>query len=208
MASFFDLQLQREQVRRDREALAQVIAQGRDSGLSATALQAIEPVQQSPDLTKTLNELVTKQAELRALRYRYADAYPPVQRLTEEIASLERQTIPALAQPLLAGLAAREAQLDRRIETGSRNLRRVPPRALEEARLRRSVKLAENVYTALQQRYEEARLAEASTIPESTWLNCTTPSPSTRGANSRATWRTPECRRSTSVPPQECRRAS
>jgi len=166
VASFFDLQLQREQVRRDREALAQVIAQGRDSGLSATALQAIEPVQQSPDLTKTLNELVTKQAELRALRYRYADAYPPVQRLTEEIASLERQTIPALAQPLLAGLAAREAQLDRRIETGSRNLRRVPPRALEEARLRRSVKLAENVYTTLQQRYEEARLAEASTIPD------------------------------------------
>ena len=166
VASFFELQLERDQVRRDRESLVHAIAQARDSGLSTTELEAIWPVLHSADLTQALKELVSKQADLRALQYRYADAYPPVQRLTAEIQSLERQTIPALAEPLLAGLAAREAQLDRRIEAGSRNLRAIPQRALEEARLRRSVKLAENVYTTLQQRYEEARLAEASTIPD------------------------------------------
>ena len=37
---------------------------------------------------------------------------------------------------------------------------------MEEARLRRAVTLAENVYTNLKQRYEEARLADASTIPD------------------------------------------
>ncbi len=166
VASFFDLQLEREQVRRDRASLAQAIAQAGDSGLSATELEAIGPVLHSADLQQALKELVSKQAELRTLQYRYADAYPPVQRLRAEIASLERQTIPALAQPLLTGLAAREAQLDRRLEAGSRILRAVPQRAIEEAGLRRSVKLAENVYTTLQQRYEEARLAEASTIPD------------------------------------------
>ena len=166
VASFFDLQLERDQVRRDREALAQAIAQARDSGLSATELEAIGPVLHSADLQQALKELVSKEAELRTLQYRYADAYPPVQRLRGEIASLERQTIPALAEPLLTGLAAREAQLERRLEAGSRTLRAVPQRAIEEARLRRSVKLSENVYTTLQQRYEEARLAEASTIPD------------------------------------------
>src|SRR5207245_9087697 len=54
----------------------------------------------------------------------------------------------------------------RRVETGARTRRRWPPRALEGASLRRRVKLAEIVDTALQQRYEEARLAEASTIPD------------------------------------------
>src|SRR5207244_13374179 len=46
------------------------------------------------------------------------------------------------------------------------SLRQIPPRAMEEARLRRAVTLAENVYTNLKQRYEEARLADASTIPD------------------------------------------
>jgi tyrosine-protein kinase Etk/Wzc len=41
-----------------------------------------------------------------------------------------------------------------------------PARAIEEARLRRGVTLAENLYTTLQSRYEEARLAEASTVPD------------------------------------------
>jgi tyrosine-protein kinase Etk/Wzc len=60
----------------------------------------------------------------------------------------------------------REATAARRLDAGSRTLRQIPPRAIEEARLRRAVTLAENVYTTLQQRYEEARLAEASTIPD------------------------------------------
>src|SRR2546427_1017699 len=164
--SFFDVQLERDQARRDREALEQVVAQARDSGVSATALEAIGAVQRNADLSQALKELVAKQAELRALKYRYADASPPVQRLTAEIATLQRETIPGLARALAGELAAREAELGRRIDTGSRSLREIPPRALVEARLRRGVTLAENLYTTLQQRYEEARLAEASTIPD------------------------------------------
>jgi tyrosine-protein kinase Etk/Wzc len=166
LKSFFDLQLERDQVRRDRETLEQAIAQARDSGSSSTALESIGAVQRNPQLSDALKELVSKQAELRTLQYRYADAYPPVQRLTAEIATLQRQAIPALAQGLAGELAARAAELGRRVDTGSRSLREIPPRAIEEARLRRGVTLAENLYTTLQQRYEEARLAEASTIPD------------------------------------------
>jgi capsular exopolysaccharide synthesis family protein len=164
--SFFDLQLQRDQVQRDREALEQVVAQTRDPALSAIALEAVAAVQNSPDLSAALKELVLKQAELRTLKYKYTDAYPQVRRLAGEITTLERQTIPSLARAVADELGAREAELERQIAAGSRTLREVPPRAREEARLRRRVTLAETLYTTLQQRFEEARLAEASTIPD------------------------------------------
>jgi tyrosine-protein kinase Etk/Wzc len=164
--SFFDLQLERDQAQRDRDALERVVAQARDSGVSPTALDAIGAVQHSADLTQALKELVTKQAELRTLRYQYTDAHPRVQRLVGDITTLERQTIPALAGSLANELAGRAAELGRRIDAGSRNLRQIPPHTIEEARLRRRVTLAETLYTTLQQRYEEARLAEASTIPD------------------------------------------
>ena len=164
--SFFDTRLERDQVQRDREALEQGIVQARDSGASAAALEAIGAVARSPDLSQALKELVTKQAELRALKYQYTDAYPRVQRLAGEITTLGRQTIPALARSLANELAAREAALARQTDAGSQNLRQIPARTIEEARLRRRVALAETLYTTLQQRYEEARLAEASTIPD------------------------------------------
>src|SRR5256885_2057622 len=123
-------------------------------------------VQSNPDLAAALTELTSKRASLRALRYRYSEQYPLVQRLVGDIATLERQTIPALARGLIDQLKAREADLDRRIGTDSRSLRQIPARAIEEARLRRTVTMTEGLYTMLQQRFEEARLAEASTIPD------------------------------------------
>lgn len=164
--TFFSTQLERDQAHRDREALGRVLGQMGDSGLSAEALAVVGSVQQNADLAAALGELNSKQAELRALRYRYSDQYPPVQRLMGEIATLKRQTIPTLARGLSGELAARDAELSRRLDTDSRNLRAIPPRAIEEARLRRGVTLAENLYTTLQTRFEEARLAEASTVPD------------------------------------------
>jgi capsular exopolysaccharide synthesis family protein len=163
---FFSLQVERDQAQRDHDALMQAVAQARDSGILPTALEAIGAVQKSPDLVQALKELVTKQAELRSLRYQYTDAHPRVQRLVGAVATLERQTIPALARSLAHELAARSVELGRRIDTGSRSLRQIPPQTIEEARLRRRVSLAETLYTTLQRRYEEARLAEASTTPD------------------------------------------
>jgi capsular exopolysaccharide synthesis family protein len=166
LTGFFDLQLERDGLRRDRDAIVQALGRGQGSGVSASELDLIPSVQKSPDLAAAVKELIAKQAELRALRYRYADAYPAVQRLAADIATLERETIPGLARTLVGEIATREAGLTQRLDAGSRTLRQIPPRAIEEARLRRAVTLAENVYTSLQQRYEEARLAEASTIPD------------------------------------------
>src|SRR5436853_356762 len=164
--SFSDMQISREQARRDRAALDRLLAQAGDSGLSAEALSVVGLVQANPELTQALTELMTKQAELRALRYKYSDAYPPVQRLLGEIATLQRQTIPTLARQLAGQLAAKETELGRRVDADSRTLKQIPARAIEEARLRRDASLAENLYLSLQQKYEEARLAEASSLSD------------------------------------------
>jgi polysaccharide biosynthesis transport protein len=164
--TFFNMQFDRDRMQHDRAALQRVLAQVGDSGLSPEALSVVGAVQNNPDLSDALKELTSKRATLRALRYKYSDQYPPVQRLIGEIATLEHETIPTLARSLLAELTAREAELDRRLGADSRTLREIPARAIEEQRLRRGVTLAEDLYTTLQKRYEEARLAEASTVPD------------------------------------------
>jgi polysaccharide biosynthesis transport protein len=164
--SFFSMQFDRDRIQHDRAALQRVLAQTGDSGLSAEALAVVGSVQSNPELSDALKELTTKRASLRALRYRYSDQYPPVQRLIGEIATLEHETIPTLARGLLNELTAKDAELGRRLGADSKSLREIPARAIEEARLRRGVTLAEDLYTTLQKRYEEARLAEASTIPD------------------------------------------
>src|SRR5437660_3490832 len=164
--SFFDMQISREPARRDREALERLLAQAGDPGLSVEALSVVGLVQQNPELSQALTELTNKQAELRSLRYKYTDEYLPVQRLLGEIRTLQRQTIPTLARTLAGQLAAKETELGRRVDADSRTLRQIPARAIEEARLRRDATLAENLYTSLQAKYEEARLAEASSLSD------------------------------------------
>ncbi|HYS21689.1 MAG TPA: GNVR domain-containing protein [Gemmatimonadales bacterium] len=165
-SEFFALKLEQDRLRRDQQAIEQALSQLRDSSGSVEGLVYVDAVQHSAELSQTLRELTTKRAELRALRYRYTDDYPTVRRLTGEIQTLEGQTIPTLAQALLAELRTRQRALVSEVTAGGRELQGIPPRALEEARLRRDVTIAENLYTSVQQRYDEARLAEASSTAD------------------------------------------
>jgi capsular exopolysaccharide synthesis family protein len=165
-AGLLDLKVSREQVRRDREALRRVLAQAQDSGLSVDALGMIGSVQRSLELSEALKELTGKQAELRAVRFRYTDATPAVRHLADEVKLLERQTIPRLATALMNELSVRESEVGKDVESASGNLRRVSPLAVEEAALQRDVMSAEQLVANIRQRYEEARLADASSIPD------------------------------------------
>jgi capsular exopolysaccharide synthesis family protein len=163
--SFFDMNVKREQLRRDRDAIERALVDAA-SGISADALTVIGEVQQSADLRTALGELVTKQAELRSLHYRYSDVHPLVRQRAAEVDTLARHTIPRLARQLAVQIGAREAELSSRVSSASRELEQIPPRVMEEARLSREKAIAENLYTTLQARFEEARLAEASSIPD------------------------------------------
>ena len=164
--SFFQMQVERDQLRRDRDGIARLLAQPGDSGLAVDALFAIGSVQNAPELSNALKELSDKQAQLRMLRYHYSEAYPPLQRLVAEIADLEQRTIPTLARDLAAQLAARETELGRQVGAASRDLRQIPSRTIEDARLRRNTQLKEQTYTALQERFDQARLAAEASVPD------------------------------------------
>jgi len=168
--AFFDMRVQREQAERDRQAIVRVLAQP-DSFVSGVQLEAIQSVRQSAELSKALADLTTKGAEARAMRLQFTDRYQPLQRIQGEIDELRRRTVPELARQLSAQLAARVRETDARIGSAGHELQQIPARVIEEARLRRDVTIAENLYTTLQQRYEEARLAEVSSIPDVRFLD-------------------------------------
>src|SRR3989449_3772810 len=127
-ATFFDMQVERDQLRRDRDVIDRLLAQGAggNSGLPTEALSALESVQHAPELSNALKELSDKQAQLRAYRYHYSEAYPPLQRLAAEIAELHRRTIPTLARALSTQLATRESELSRQVDAASGDLRQIP----------------------------------------------------------------------------------
>ena len=89
-----------------------------------------------------------------------------MQRAQAVVDSLERQTIPGMARSLVAEISQREQTLAGQVSGASADLQAIPARSIEEARLSREVTIAENLYTTLQGRYEEARLAEVSAVPD------------------------------------------
>jgi capsular exopolysaccharide synthesis family protein len=161
---YFGLKVEADRLRRDREAITRTLAQ-RDSG-SIEALAYIGAVQESADMKQALQELTNKRAELRALRYRYTDDHPTVRKLADDVAELERRTIPGLARSVLADLSGRERALAPEITAGGRELQAIPQLAVEEARLRRDADIAAALYTNVQARQSEAQLAEASNIAD------------------------------------------
>jgi polysaccharide biosynthesis transport protein len=165
-AGLFDMKVSREELRRDRAAIDRILAQASESALAVDALTMIGSVQRSTEFAQALRDLTTKQAELRAIQTRYTDVSPTVQRIAADVRTLERQRIPALATHLSRELALRENELSQRIGAASTGLRRIPPLAVEEARLAREVALRDQGVTNLTARYQEARLAEVSSIAD------------------------------------------
>ena len=163
--TFFQMRIDRDQLQRDREAIVTALAQGSDSGVSGDALRFVASVK-GTELEQALSELTRKEADLRALRYKYSDEYPPLQRNAAEIRTLRTQTVPTLAGELVSQIQAREAELDRRIGSASTELRQIPLRSIEEGRLERNKVTAEQIYVTLRQRYEQSRIAEMESRPD------------------------------------------
>jgi polysaccharide biosynthesis transport protein len=174
LSNFFQLQLQREEMQRDRQAVQRTLDRSVDA-LSVDALSAIASVRQSPELWQALGELTTKRAELRSLRQVFTGEHESVIRATADIRQLEGGVIPQLATLLVAELDARIAGLDGLIDSASGELREIPTRAIDEARLRRIAAMQENMYSDLRRNLESARLGAETTTPDLEILDRATP---------------------------------
>jgi capsular exopolysaccharide synthesis family protein len=130
------------------------------------ALATIPTVQKSPQLTVAMEEVTRKQAELRALRYRYTDESAPVRQAMADLEQLQERTIPALTRQLVAEMRTRESLIAPRVDSAFSFLRQVPERALSEARLERNVANAAELFATVGQKYEAARLGVLSSLPD------------------------------------------
>lgn len=177
-SNFFSRKIEYDNVRRDRDALERIL-----NGLSTNqtdigTIASIPGLLQTPGadaLSGAFKELYAKEAELRNAERMYTDEHRTVKALRETVRSLRAETLPRLGFQLLAALKDREADLSARLDAESRDMRGIPSRTIEEMRLRREVATAENLYTTLQNRFEEATLAEASSVPDVTILDLASP---------------------------------
>jgi capsular exopolysaccharide synthesis family protein len=163
--NFFKLNVERDQIRRDRGEIARVFADSTPGVGTLDALRISGVATRSPALTKALDDELTRRSALQALLLRYTPANPAVQRSQQELREVRGQIV-GLVTELDRDLQAQEASLAELIGSASSTLRAIPPRKVEEARLVRRVDIAENLVKNLQARYEEARLAALSTLPD------------------------------------------
>jgi polysaccharide biosynthesis transport protein len=165
-STYFQMNTDLEAIRRDRRAIEDVLRRTQAGELSVDAFNTISAVKAAPDLQRVLSELSTAEADVRALLTQYTEQYKGVQDLRERINTIRSRTIPLYANALVVELRNKEAELENRIASAGRELRQIPSRAQTEARLRREVEQAELLFKSLENSRQQARLAEASAIPD------------------------------------------
>lgn len=177
-SAYFQRQATLTQLEQDRQALEQVVTAGRDGTLQADRVAQIPAVANAPSLQLAIRDLVDKEAKLNQARQSYTDFFKPVQALSTEVQELRTKVIPNLAAQQAELLRQRERQISQQIRTDSVQLTQIPARTIEEARLRRDVATAENLFNNVETRFQTARLGAESTVPDVSILDPALPAAS------------------------------
>lgn len=172
--NYFDMRVEVEQLQRDQARLQEIIGDFGSGDVRIEALEVIPAASTSSELRRILDELVEARSELRVLRDRYADDYPPIQALLTQVETIEEQAIPRVVQGIMRELQEQEADLQARVTMTRTELREIPPRTIEEGRLERRVLTTTTLYQEIRGRVEAARLAAASSIPDVRVLDAAT----------------------------------
>ncbi|MBC7328595.1 polysaccharide biosynthesis tyrosine autokinase, partial [bacterium] len=141
-------------------------------------------VGESPTLVALRQQLVDLEVKLLGLQQKYADSHPEVVAIKKQIDEINKRiseeaqktTLQENLQPnplrdallneqveLLKAEARRDA-LRRIVSELEGELSNLPEKEMQLANLQRDLEVAENLYTTLQQRLQEARIAEATTF--------------------------------------------
>ncbi len=184
--NYFDRLYERDRVRRDLQALDDILdGTDDDPAVLPVLLEGIPITAESPRMRASLEELAAKRLELQALERNYTSEHPDVQVLAEEVRALQEQTIPGMARQLRNALAREEADLTSEVDARSAELAAIPSRSTESARLQRSAAIAGELYTTLRERHEATRLAAASNVPEIRVLDPAEPAQDAQDLQSR-----------------------
>lgn len=163
---YFNMRIQEQALRQDREAIEDLLARAQKGDMTVDAFLLIPSVRGSQELSRVLAELATVEADLRLQRQRYTDDHRIIKDLLLRQDLLRNTTVPLYTRALIAQLKGQEADLSGRLAGSTKELKEIPVRAATEARLRRDQDAALILFRNLQGRYEEAKLAEMSSIPD------------------------------------------
>lgn len=164
--AYFEQKVEADQLRNDLDELTSILERQRTQGeLDVLRLRGVPSLSRSGELQSSLEELAEKEAERRSLLYTYTEQHPQVQELAEQIRVLRQQTIPAQVRELAAKLRSELETSRQEILAQERELREIPPRLIEEERLRREMQQAEQLHSDLLSRLKSAQLATATSRP-------------------------------------------
>lgn len=164
--AYFEQRLRTDRLQSDLEELESILeSQARGDSLDVLALRSVESLSRSPDLQQSLDQLSQLRAERRSLLLTYTEEHPRVREVSREIRVLTENTVPAQIRELADGLRSELDRLQSGVENRRAELRDIPPRLIEEERLRREMQQAEQLHSDLLKRLKSAQLALATTRP-------------------------------------------
>lgn len=166
IGQYFNEKIELERLQRERVTLGNALSAATSGSLNTVSLMAIDAVGKSPDLLKSLNDLTAAETELRALQTKYTDQSKPVLAAQEKLTSLRDTIVPTQLSQTVASVDSRIQELQGHLASASRELQSIPTRVITEQRLDRERLSVASIYTDLQARYQAARLAEATAIPD------------------------------------------
>lgn len=164
--SYFQDKIRSEQLQADIEKLESILQTQDQSGdVNVVRLRTVGSLSRAPELQSSLDSLTEKQARRRSLLTTYTESHPDVQSLTTEIQSLKEQVIPGQIRDLLQQLESERSGLQQQLASREGELRDIPPRIIEEERLRREMEQAEQLHSDLLSRLKNAQLAASTSMP-------------------------------------------
>lgn len=165
---YFQKRQQVEALQRDRDALVRGLARIGSDSLIVDYLSNIPTVKSSPELAAVIGELGKKEAMIRTqqVESRYTDSMPSVIADKERIRELRSTVVPNYLREALRRVNDQIQSLETEIRDNGDQLRQIPTRSIEEARLRREATLQASILDALTQRLYTKRLQEASAFAD------------------------------------------
>ena len=164
------------EVQSERLALEQMLVNAKGGPINPQSFLMLPAIlNNAPQLRAALDELSSRQAALRTEQQFLTDANPRIKQLNETVRVLQYETIPQIVRSVLDALRVREHDMNSHLESQSSELRTIPARMIEEARLARQVAASENLYSVLKARYEEVSMQEAQTTPDLSVLDFAVP---------------------------------
>jgi succinoglycan biosynthesis transport protein ExoP len=169
--SFMQLQQTLDSLRRERRELATALSQASSGALSMDQMSAIGSVRSSPDLMGVISAISAAEAELRTMLVTYGDEKPEVVAKRRQISTLKEQTLPVYVQAVISRIDGDIADRERRLGATREEMRSIPTRTLTEQELMNDLMLARSTHAEVLKRAEQARLEEASSLPDVRILN-------------------------------------